>query len=1021
MKHILTLKCSILRHDVVKTVRFFIFCDMVGKKLLSLILLYILTAHASFAGLNIVRSSGITLTGIDGIKYIGTSGITLTGVDSLLSYQSNGITLTGVDGITLTGVDGVTQTGADGVAYTGANGAKIISASGMSLTGADGITLTGVDGITLTGVDGLTRTADAVAVSQPDGITLTGVDGITLTGVDGLEQVGEDGITLTGVDGITLTGVDGITLTGADSITGINAGATAFSLIEPSGITLTGVDGASIIKGDGITLTGVDGITLTGVDAAIDQTISNLGLQSVDPDLAMALNNATDDSNINAVIAFHNYPTAADLNTLRDLGITGGTLYKVLPMIMVTTTRGKLFEASRLSQVRSIYGNRTLNWNSDPYFKTTQVPRVATDTDLRIKNNGTPVSGRSVAVAVLDTGINTQHNDLAGKVVQNVRLNDMQSAAPGFVNPVPVENLVNTDPVSGHGTFVAGIIAGSGVTSGGKYGGVAPGANLVGLSAGDVNLSFVLAGFDYLLEKGRNYNARVVNCSFSSNADFDYNDPVNIATKMLTDLGVNVVVSAGNTGAGNGTMNPYAQAPWVVSVGATDDKGRLADFSSRGRFGGRLPGPTLVAPGVNVVSLRSTTSQTGAVGLTPLGVDTQRLTVGELPFYTTASGTSFSTPQVAGAIAMMLEANPNLTPAEIKNILRSTTTPLTHNYSHEVGAGMLNTHAAVLRAAFPEREMGIYRAVLERGAVSFMNETAQVFQGTAIPGSSAVNNLTLPAETIQADFTVTWGLGANDLGLKITDMNGVERGASNDLNVPGLAGRNEKVLINYPEFRNYRSVVQHTAGIGVSQQPFSGTVGITRVNYAGGINLDGLTPEMQAIVKEGIRSFILIPEADWFDLEFGVNRNELAAAIVRAGLIPQYMTSAKAFEDVKELEHRNVIESAQFNPSGKLFFDAGTSGLFGPDTLASRLVTAVALVKATNMESQAAAATLPLSVADRNSIPAQWRGHVAIALQRGWLNMQGNNFNPNGSLNQVDLAQAVVRAAKIDGLPYRFN
>lgn len=1012
LKHLLTQKCSILRQNVVKTDSFFIFCDMVGKKLISLILLYVLTANAAFAGLNIVRSSGITLTGVDGIKYIGTSGITLTGVDSFLNYQSNGITLTGVDGITLTGVDGATRTGADGVTYTGSNGARIVRASGMSLTGADGITLTGVDGITLTGVDGVTRTADSVVVRQPDGITLTGVDGITLTGVDGLEQVGNDGITLTGVDGITLTGVDGITLTGADSITGINAGGAAFSLIEPTGITLTGVDGASVIKAEGITLTGVDGITLTGVDSTVDQTASNLGLQSVDPDLAMAINNATDDSNINAVIAFHKYPTQADLDNLRSIGILGGTLYKALPMIMVTTTRARLIEASRLSQVRSIYGNRTLNWNSDPYFKATQASRVATDRDLQIKNQGNPVSGRSVAVAVLDTGINTLHNDLAGKVVQNVRLNDAQSVAPGFVNPAPVENLVNTDPVSGHGTFVAGIIAGSGVASGGKYGGVAPGANLVGLSAGDVNLSFVLAGFDYLLEHGRIYNTRVVNCSFSSNADFDYHDPVNIATKMLTDMGINVVVSAGNTGEGNGTMNPYAQAPWVVSVGATDDKGRLADFSSRGRFGGQLPGPTLVAPGVKVVSLRSAVSQTSAVGLTPLGVDTQRLNVGELPFYTTASGTSFSTPQVAGAIAMMIEANPNLTPARVKEILQATTTPLPHNYRHEVGAGMLNTHAAVLQAAFPEREMGIYRAILERGALSFTNETAQVFHGTAIPGSPAVNNLTLPAETIQADFTVTWGLGANDLGLRITDTNGVERGASNDPNVPGLAGRNEKVLINYPEFQNYRSVVQHTGGIGVSQQTFSGTVDITRVNYAGGLNLNGLTPEMQAIVKEGVRSYIIIPQADWFDLQWGVTRNELAAAILRAGLVPQYMTSAQAFEDVKEIEYRNVIESAQFGPNGKLFFDAGTSGVFNPDVLASRLVTAVALVKATGLESQAATATLPLSIADRNTVPAQWRGHVAIALQKGWLNLQGNNFNPNGGLNQIDLAQAVVKAAR---------
>lgn len=974
---------------------------MVGKKLICLVLVYVLTANAAMAGINIVRSSGITLTGVDGIKYIGTSGITLTGVDSLLNYQSNGITLTGVDG--------AAQRGADGVAYTGSNGAHIVRASGLSMTGADGITLTGVDGITLTGVDGVARTADSLIIRQGDGITLTGVDGITLTGVDGLQQAANDGITLTGVDGITLTGVDGITLTGADSITGINATGTAFKLIEPSGITLTGVDGAAVTKATGITLTGVDGITLTGVDSFADQTASNLGLQSVDPDLALALNNATDDSNINAVIAFHNYPTETDLDQLRSLGILGGTLYKVLPMMMVTTSRANLIAASRLSQVRSIYGNRTLNWNSDPYLKTTQVPRVVTDQDLRFKNQGTPVSGRGVTVAVLDTGINTQHSDLAGRVVQNVRLADAQSLAVGFVNPVPVENLVNTDPVSGHGTFVAGIIAGSGVSSGGKYNGVAPGANLMGLSAGDVNLSYVLAGFDYLLERGAGYNARVVNCSFSSNTAFDFNDPVNIATKMLTDRGVNVVVSAGNAGAGNGTMNPYALAPWVVSVGATDDKGKLADFSSRGRFGGRLAGPTLVAPGVNIASLRSVVSQTGVLGLTPLGTDLQRLNVSELPFYTTASGTSFSAPQVAGAIAMMLEANPNLSPAQVKEILQSTTTPLPRNYRHEVGAGMLNTHAAVLQAAFPDRTFGLFRTTLEWGMVLFTTETTRVYQATATPGSTAVNNLTLPSDAVQANFNITWGLSANDLGLKINDDNGVTRGSSNNLNLPGVAGRNEKVVMNMPEAGNYRSVVQHTGNVGLTAQPFSGTVDVTRVNFAGELNLDGISPENRALAKEGIRSYIIIPRDKVFD--FGVTRAELASAIMRAGLIPQYIRGVQVYEDVKEMEFRNAVESAQFSPNGKLFYDVDTRGTFFPDSFATRLVTAVALVRAANLESQATNAVLPLSVADRNSVPTQWRGHVAIALQKGWFSLHGANFDPDANLTQRELAQSVVKAA----------
>ena len=227
--------------------------------------------------------------------------------------------------------------------------------------------------------------------------------------------------------------------------------------------------------------------------------------------------------------------------------------------------------------------------------------------DLTRSNSGLPVSGRGVTVAVLDTGVDGTHGDLAGRVVQNIKLADTQSIGVGFNYPVAAPSLPNTDQAYGHGTFVAGIIAGSGQQSGGKYAGVAPGANILGLSAGDASLLFMLSGFDYLLMNGSSFGVRVVNCSFSANTVFDINDPVNIATRMLTDNGINVVFSAGNTGPGLDSLNPYSVAPWVISTGATDNQGRLASFSSRGEFASPLFRPTLVAPGVSTVSLRAST------------------------------------------------------------------------------------------------------------------------------------------------------------------------------------------------------------------------------------------------------------------------------------------------------------------------------------------------------------------------------------------------------------------------------
>src|SRR5829696_2204598 len=387
------------------------------NRFLALLLLLLLTAQPALAGLSVVKSNGITLTGADGIQYVGINGITLTGADGFLNYRSNGITLTGADGITLTGADGFTSVGPSGATYTGPNGITLTGADGITLTGADGITLTGADGITLTGADGTQYKADSIIIRRPNGITLTGADGITLTGADGITLTGADGAARVGPNGITLTGADGITFTGAD------------------GITLTGADG--------ITLTGADGITLTGAD-------DNMGIQSVDPELAVTLNNATDDSNINAVIVYHASVTDADIAQLRQLGIMGGTRLRMLPMVYVTATKAQLLAVSQLPTVRSLYGNRTLTFNSDPYFNTTGVQRVGPDQDLRQENGAMPVTGRSVTVAVLDTGLNSQHADLAGKVVQNVRLTDTQSLPGSFLYPVPLENLTNTDLVGGH-------------------------------------------------------------------------------------------------------------------------------------------------------------------------------------------------------------------------------------------------------------------------------------------------------------------------------------------------------------------------------------------------------------------------------------------------------------------------------------------------------------------------------------------------------------------------------------------
>ncbi|HEX8129981.1 MAG TPA: S8 family serine peptidase [Pyrinomonadaceae bacterium] len=984
-----------------------------SRKIVAVLLAYVLCVGATRAGVIVTRGEGIVLTGTDGITLIDTSGITATGTDDLLAFNVNGITATGTDGITATGTDGITATGTDALVARGVDA--------MTVAKADGITVTGTDGITVTGTDGSSSRVDSLLLRRAEGITVTGTDGITVTGTDGITATGTDALYFARAHGITVTGTDGFNVTGADGITATGTDGSVFSIAPSSiriegadGITATGTDGVTLRGIDGITATGTDGITATGTDgitATGTDVQQRTGLQSVDPELAILLDRATDDSNINAAIVYHRPPGETDLADLRLSGILGGTHYRALPVIAVTATRRQLASISRLPAVRSIYGNRTFQTTSDPYLAPAGAERIARDSELKSFNAGLSMTGRGITVAVLDTGLDGTHGDLAGRIAQNVKLLDTQSVSVGFTSPASLENVPNTDQVYGHGTFVAGMIAGDGARSGGAYAGVAPGAKLLGLSAGDLNLFHVLAGFDYLLTRP-DLGVRVVNCSFSANAVYDENDPINVATRLLTDHGINVVFSAGNSGPGLHTLNPYAAAPWVVSVGATDHKGRLASFSARGEFDGHASHPTLVAPGVNVISLRSSgASLVGASGIPA----SRRLSAAELPYYTAGSGTSFSAPQAAGTIALMLEANPRLTPAQVRDILRRTATPLPPYYRHEVGAGMLNAHAAVLEAAFPERLIGVWRATLDRGQVRFVNDPLQQFGGIAQPLSGYETFLSIPQGALLASVQIAWGpvYSTNDLGLTLSDPGGVRRASANQLNLPGLTGRRERAAVNSPAPGRWRVGVTNTLGLAGTPQAFSGVLEVTRAQYAPLPDVDALNAAAREEVYQNLRSYVMWPFGGSFRPGFGVTRVDLATALVLGARIPQYTPGQPTYADVLDRSTMLFVESVQAAPGGALFADATPGTRFRPDDMVDRLTAAVALVRAQGLrsEAEAKAGTL-LTITDAGAIPAGLRGYVVVALERGLLTAEGGAFRPQSTLTRLELAHAMSVIAK---------
>jgi serine protease AprX len=303
------------------------------------------------------------------------------------------------------------------------------------------------------------------------------------------------------------------------------------------------------------------------------------------------------------------------------------------------------------------------------------------------------VTGSGIGVAILDSGI-APHPDLAGRIVASV---DLTSGLPG-------EPLVAPADPGGHGTHVAGLVAGDGTASGGAFTGVAPRANLVDVrvigSSGATTVSTLIRGMQWVLAHRATYNIRVVNLSAGAPVATSYKtDPLAAAVEVLILAGVTVVVSAGNNGPGDATITTPGSDPYVVTVGAIDDNATTTldddtfpSWSSRGPTPIDLVAkPELVAPGRKMVSLRSPGSTLDVAlpdrqvaGLDPLA-----------PAYFRLSGSSMAAPVVSGVVALMLEKNPALTPAQVKHRLKTTVTPLAYGSAMTTGAGLVNAVAAV--------------------------------------------------------------------------------------------------------------------------------------------------------------------------------------------------------------------------------------------------------------------------------------------------------------------------------------
>lgn len=385
------------------------------------------------------------------------------------------------------------------------------------------------------------------------------------------------------------------------------------------------------------------------------------------------------------------FSDTADLTRLLAI-YPGALVMKQLPMAGALLTTAQVRTVASWDGVESIYHDAPLS-----YFN----HQAAEITGGHAVHDGVGLRGNGVTIAVLDSGIDANHPDLplGSKTVQNVKLvGDLGLAGVQGA----LENQANTDTSSGHGTHVAGTVAGTGQASandprrGNYYDGIAPQASLIGIGAGEgISILHSLQGFDWVLANQQRYGIDILTNSWGSSVSvYDPNNPINRASYEAYKRGIVVTFAAGNDGPAEDTLNPYAIVPWVVNVGSGTKTRALSDFSSRGIEGDAYKHIDLVAPGSSICSTRAAGTAIGATG--PL-VDSTNPAY--YAYYHCISGTSMATPFVAGTAALLLEANPALSPDQIEQILVDTADPMPEWPYHVVGGGYINVARAVERAA----------------------------------------------------------------------------------------------------------------------------------------------------------------------------------------------------------------------------------------------------------------------------------------------------------------------------------
>ncbi|MFY9588337.1 MAG: S8 family serine peptidase [Actinomycetota bacterium] len=388
--------------------------------------------------------------------------------------------------------------------------------------------------------------------------------------------------------------------------------------------------------------------------------------------MAATLTVAVAEQLVRVVVSAGNDRTAAELVTS-----IGGRVETSVPLIGGVVADVPESSVRRLSSIADVVPDRSLHVRSAAFEGS---PATAFPYEVGATDAWSSTAGQGVGVALVDTGV-APVPDLLDRVVAVADLTPEHAMTDTF----------------GHGTFMAGLVAGNGAASDGKYLGVAPKAHLVSVkvavSDGSTTLGTVLAGLQLVDHSRARFNIRVLLLAMSSDTDVaPERDPLTRALRALWDDGIFVVVPAGNDGPDAGSVDSPGQDPVLMTAGAVDDQGTASvsddtvpSWTSRGpsRYGAMKP--DVAAPGARLVSLRAPGSR--------IDLENPSARVGEM--YFRGSGTSMSSAVTTGAAALVASAFPWMDPDDIKQSLIDGATPLAGASKTAVGSGVVNAANSV--------------------------------------------------------------------------------------------------------------------------------------------------------------------------------------------------------------------------------------------------------------------------------------------------------------------------------------